>query len=444
MDVIAHVDALPISIPERGGCLPIDGLGMELLLRSLPPSSTRRSPGGSASNVARGVAELISRLSSNSSSSSSLSSSEDAIRIHFIGMAGDDDTATEYEAALARKGVVPRLLRAGKENARGEEDGGEDGSDEVSLPTATCLCLVTPEGQRTMRTCLGAAALLKSEQQLPEGWSEGAAAVHVEGYALWREGLASGAMDRARRRRRENEASKAASLPSSSTPPLIISMDCASFEVVRARRQELEALLKTENVDVLFCNEEEAAALAEGGEASGDGETGTKSGDGNNSVVSRALRRALELGARVAVASLGPRGAVAMAKKRRTRRNSCEQEDDNSSPFEFFSYSCPAEAVESVLDTVGAGDAFAAGFLTSLLLSSSTSSNGGDDKGGEEGEEPFLARKEVLEAALRLGCAAGGAAVRVSGADPGKQGWDSVAAKVTVNEKEKARELALA
>ena len=35
-------------------------------------------------------------------------------------------------------------------------------------PSASCLCLVTPDGQRTMRTCLGASLELKAAEQLPE------------------------------------------------------------------------------------------------------------------------------------------------------------------------------------------------------------------------------------------------------------------------------------
>ena len=41
-----------------------------------------------------------------------------------------------------------------------------------------------------MRTCLGAAAELCSEAQLPRGWAAGAALVHCEGYALYRPAFA--------------------------------------------------------------------------------------------------------------------------------------------------------------------------------------------------------------------------------------------------------------
>lgn len=55
-------------------------------------------------------------------------------------------------------------------------------------PTASCLCFVTPDGQRTMRTCLGASAHLTSSSMLPQGWPARAALLHCEGYCLYRWG----------------------------------------------------------------------------------------------------------------------------------------------------------------------------------------------------------------------------------------------------------------
>ena len=65
-------------------------------------------------------------------------------------------------------------------------------------PTASCHCLITPDGERTMRTCLGAATELVSVQQLPAGWADGLQLLHCEGYCLWRPQLAVGAMRAAR------------------------------------------------------------------------------------------------------------------------------------------------------------------------------------------------------------------------------------------------------
>lgn len=57
---------------------------------------------------------------------------------------------------------------------------------------------VTPSGQRTMRTCLGAAAELQRLDQLPTGWAEELLWLHCEGYCLHRPGLAIAAMRAAR------------------------------------------------------------------------------------------------------------------------------------------------------------------------------------------------------------------------------------------------------
>ncbi len=49
-----------------------------------------------------------------------------------------------------------------------------------------------------MRTCLGAAAELRCVEQLPAGWADGAALVHVEGYILYKPALARDALRAAR------------------------------------------------------------------------------------------------------------------------------------------------------------------------------------------------------------------------------------------------------
>lgn len=82
-------------------------------------------------------------------------------------------------------------------------------------PTATCLCFVTPDGQRTMRTCLGASAHLSTADQLPAGWCSGAVLVHCEGYCLYRPQLAREALSRAKQ------------------AGALVSIDLASFECVQ-------------------------------------------------------------------------------------------------------------------------------------------------------------------------------------------------------------------
>lgn len=60
--------------------------------------------------------------------------------------------------------------------------------------TATCLCLLTPDGERTMRTHLGASSELQSVAQLPECWTRDCRLLHCEGYCLYKLELTTGAM----------------------------------------------------------------------------------------------------------------------------------------------------------------------------------------------------------------------------------------------------------
>lgn len=289
------------------------------------------APGGSAANVARAVAALA----------------PPNLDVTFIGAAGADDTATRYAAGLAAARVTVSLL-----------------SGPPGQPTGTCLALVTPDGQRTMRTALGAASGLQTASSLPAGWAEDVACVHLEGYTLWRPGLATGLLSAVR----------------AASPAALTSVDCASVECVAARGGELAAALAAGTVDVLFCNEDEAAALAP--------HVGVASGDESDDVVGAVLSATVSSGARVAVASLGAAGAR------------CAHRDSASaSPAHCR---VPARPVPSLADTVGAGDAFAGGVLAALL----------------SGATP--------DAALAVGCAAGAAAVTAHGADPGEEAWGRV------------------
>lgn len=80
-------------------------------------------------------------------------------------------------------------------------------------PSAICLVLVTPDGQRTMRTCHGSSRGLQSASQLPTGWAEGCQLLHCSGYCLARPQLVREVMTLA----------KAAGA--------LVSIDLASFEV---------------------------------------------------------------------------------------------------------------------------------------------------------------------------------------------------------------------
>ncbi len=109
------------------------------------------------------------------------------------------------------------------------------------VPNGRCLSLVTPDSERTMRTDLGAAMTLSPDEISVEDF-KGCRHAHIEGYILFNRDLMFKVLNSA----------KAAGCT--------ISIDLASFEVVGATKDILADIL-TEYVDVVFANEEEAGAL---------------------------------------------------------------------------------------------------------------------------------------------------------------------------------------
>ncbi|MDT8389088.1 MAG: adenosine kinase [Lentisphaeria bacterium] len=173
-------------------------------------------------------------------------------------------------------------------------------------PTGKCLSLITPDSERTMRTFLGAAGTLLPVDVTTADFA-GYDVVHIEGYLLFNPELIKWVLVRAR------EAGAK------------ISLDLASPEVVRAGGQELRALVR-EYVDYLFANEEEAREYT----GTADEEAGL-----------RALADDVDL----AALKVGPRGAWVSHRGKTAR--------------------IQAETVQAV-DTTGAGDSWAAGFLYGL------------------------------------------------------------------------------
>jgi len=176
--------------------------------------------------------------------------------------------------------------------------------------TGRCLILVTEDGERTMATHLGVASALGPDD-LDEGLIAMGQVVYLEGY-LWDQAPAKRALRRAMEVAHEADALVALTL---SDP----------FCVSRHRREFLDLLHG--DIDVLFANEEEVTMLFDA--SSFDGAVAA--------VEETGLLAALTRGAAgsVVVAASGP---VTVA----------------------------AEPVDQVVDTTGAGDLYAAGFLYGL------------------------------------------------------------------------------
>jgi sugar/nucleoside kinase (ribokinase family) len=174
--------------------------------------------------------------------------------------------------------------------------------------------MVTPDGQRTMSTYLGACTQF-GEADVDAGTVRDSAVTYLEGY-LFDEPAAQAAFR------------KAAALAHASGRQVALSLS-DSFCVERHRAAFL-ALLK--HVDILFANEQEIAALFETGfEAAAE-----------------AASRAVPL----AVLTRGAAGSLAL--------RAATGEQVGGERVEI------ASAPTTVLDSTGAGDAYAAGFLFGL------------------------------------------------------------------------------
>jgi len=175
-------------------------------------------------------------------------------------------------------------------------------------PTAVCLSFITPDSQRTMRTFLGAAATLEPGEVSADDF-RGHGHAHIEGYLAFNRGLLIAVL----------EAAKQAGCT--------ISFSLGSFEVVNAAKDILPDLLER-YVDMVFANEDEAEAFS------------------GHADLERGLE-ALAAYCETAAITLGSEGAL-VRHAGQTHR---------------------AEPVlaDNVVDTTGAGDLWAAGFLLGHL-----------------------------------------------------------------------------
>lgn len=206
MDFIAHVDDafLRTHVPgDIGGMVLVDDADIARLLARLG-GAVAMAPGGSAANAVLGATKL-------------------GLRTTYVGMTGADKTAEDYRA---------NFIAAGGDGSRFKR---------TNLPHGRCLSMVTADGQRTMRTHLGAAMTLSPDAISVDDF-RGAKHAHIEGYLLFNPALAQKVADTAR------------------AAGCTLSLELSSFEVVNVARDWILAQLK-EGVDVVFANEDEAKAL---------------------------------------------------------------------------------------------------------------------------------------------------------------------------------------
>ncbi len=179
---------------------------------------------------------------------------------------------------------------------------------EAHPPTARCLIFVTPDAQRTMNTFLGASQFLPPAALDAEAVAA-AKVLYLEGY-LWDPEEPRAAM------RRAIKAARGAGRK--------VAFTLSEVFVIDRHGDDFRALINDGLIDILFANEHELAALT--GEA--DFEAG----------VSKLAGQVPTL-----VVTKGAAGAIAVHQGTRAE--------------------VAAEPIDKVVDTTGAGDLFAAGFL---------------------------------------------------------------------------------
>lgn len=162
------------------------------------------SLGGSADNTIRAMAQLGSSVG-------------------FIGKVGRDTTGDFFEQALENLGIKPVIFRG--ENRSGK-----------------CVSLISPDGERTMLTHLGAALELKAEEISADIFA-GYDCLYIEGYLVQDHTLIESVIRTAKR------------------AGLKVAIDLASFNVVEENLEFLQRLVGN-FVDIVFTNEDEARVFS--------------------------------------------------------------------------------------------------------------------------------------------------------------------------------------
>ena len=297
VDVIARTeeDFLLRHDMRKGTMALIDEARAQAIYQAMGPAV--ETSGGSAANTTVGLASLGARAA-------------------FVGKIKDDPLGRAFAHDIAAAGVAFATAPA-----------------PAGPSTGRCYVLVTPDGERTMNTYLGAAQDLHPSD-IDAEIIAASAIVYLEGY-LWDPKNAKDAF------------LKAAKIAHESGRKVALSLSDA-FCVDRWRDEFLQ-LMRSRTIDLIFANEAELQSLYQ----TSDFEAAVRAlrGDIDIAVVTRSEKGCLVI---------GPDGNEAV----------------------------PAFPIERVVDTTGAGDLFAAGFLSGLA-------RGADDR--TCGRLGALAAAEVIQ-----------------------------------------------
>ncbi|MBH0111396.1 adenosine kinase [Novosphingobium sp. YJ-S2-02] len=254
----------------RGGMTLIDTDGARDLYARMGQAT--EISGGSAANTLAGLAAL-------------------GAQCGFIGQVADDQLGEIFAHDIRAGGIAfETAARAG------------------DPPTARCLIFVTPDGQRTMNTYLGASQFLPAEA-LNLDTIASAQVLYLEGY-LWDP--------------EEPRAAMRAAIEAARNAGRKVAFTLSDAFVINRHGDDFRAMIDAGQIDILFANEIELATL-----------TGEQDFDAGIAALAPKVP--------VLVVTRSEHGAVAATGGEITH--------------------VPAEPIEKVVDTTGAGDLFAAGFL---------------------------------------------------------------------------------
>lgn len=173
---------------------------------------------------------------------------------------------------------------------------------ESETPTGTAIAMVSKDSERTFATYLGAAAELKPDDFADEIFT-GYSILHIEGYLVFNHELIEKVVKTAKK------------------CGVMVSLDMASFNVVEANLDFLKHLVQN-YVDILFANEEEAKSFT--------------------SLEPREALDEIAKSCKIAIVKIGKNGSLIKS-------------------GDFFYHESAIDS--NVIDTTGAGDNYAAGFL---------------------------------------------------------------------------------
>ncbi len=210
--------------------------------------------------------------------------------VGFIGKVSDDDLGQKYEDGLKEEKV--KYLYSKKKE---------------SLPTGTCLILITPDSERTMCTFLGTAGKI-NESDVDSSSIKNSEMIFLEGY-LWDEGAPRSAFDKAIKNSNK------------------VAMSLSDLFCVKRHKSDFLELIKN-RLDITFANEQEIISLIDAKK------------------IEDVIEFSQQLG-KMVIITRGEKGSIAINKGQVIE--------------------CESKKNLKIVDLTGAGDLFASGFLHGYL-----------------------------------------------------------------------------